>query len=225
MIYRIGHRGAAGYELENSKASILKSIDLNVDYIEIDIQSSKDGELVVFHDLFLNRLTNGEGLLKDLTISEIQKLQLKNGEHIMSFESLCEFCSEKKVKLLVELKNEDIALKAFNLISKYYKDPDDYIFCSFFHDQLMKIKINIEINTCIIFECFPINIEEYVILSDAGFVSLGFESVNKELITRIQSLGRKVFLWTIDNAWEMEFAYQMNPDGIISNFPNRIKRN
>jgi glycerophosphoryl diester phosphodiesterase len=225
MIYRIGHRGAAGYEVENSRASILKSIELQVDYIEIDIQSSKEGELVVFHDLFLNRLTNGNGLVKDLTISEIQMFKLINGEKIMSFESLCEFCSEKKVKLLVELKNEDIAFKAFNIISKYYKDPDDYIFCSFFHDQLKQIKINIEINTCIIFEGLPIKMEDYVILSGAKYVSLGFGSVNKELISRIHSLGRKVFLWTIDDPWELEFAYQMNPDGIISNFPNRIKRN
>ena len=71
---KIGHRGAAGYCPENTFASFNKALDLGVDYLEIDVQMTKDGELVVIHDTTVNRTTNGKGKVKDYTLKEIQNL-------------------------------------------------------------------------------------------------------------------------------------------------------
>ena len=69
-----GHRGAAGLAPENTLAAIRKGISFNVDRIEIDVQQTADGVVVVRHDETLNRTTNGIGLVKDKTYLEIKKI-------------------------------------------------------------------------------------------------------------------------------------------------------
>lgn len=68
----IGHRGAKGHIAENTLPSISKAMALGVDGIEIDVFVCKTGELVVFHDKSLDRLTDGVGLIEELTLEEIQ---------------------------------------------------------------------------------------------------------------------------------------------------------
>lgn len=72
----IAHRGASGYAPENTKASILEGLKQKCDGFEIDVQLTKDNRIVVFHDWSLERTTNGEGLLKDRTLSELKTLDL-----------------------------------------------------------------------------------------------------------------------------------------------------
>jgi glycerophosphoryl diester phosphodiesterase len=62
MIQRIGHRGAAGYITENTIPSFEKALEMNVNAIELDVHICASGELVVFHDFTLDRLTNGTGV-------------------------------------------------------------------------------------------------------------------------------------------------------------------
>ena len=69
----IGHRGAMGYETENTIRSIQKAIALHVDMIEIDVFKTKDNQIVVFHDEKLMRLTKEEGQIEDKTLAEIKK--------------------------------------------------------------------------------------------------------------------------------------------------------
>ena len=72
----IGHRGAKGHIAENTLESIEKAMELGVDGIEIDIFKCKSGELVVFHDKTLNRLTDAEGLIESLDIDSIRKIKI-----------------------------------------------------------------------------------------------------------------------------------------------------
>ena len=67
----IGHRGAAGHEVENTIPSIDKAISLGVDAVEVDVFLCKSGELVVFHDENLSRLTNSNAFIESLTIDSI----------------------------------------------------------------------------------------------------------------------------------------------------------
>ena len=69
----IGHRGAKGYVAENTFESISKAIELNVDGIEIDVFKCASGQLVLFHDEDLKRLTGESGLIESLTIKELEQ--------------------------------------------------------------------------------------------------------------------------------------------------------
>ena len=75
----VAHRGDWRYAPENSLAAIENAIEMGCDVVEIDIQKTKDGHLILMHDNTLNRTTTGSGKVSDRTLEEIRKLRLKNG--------------------------------------------------------------------------------------------------------------------------------------------------
>ena len=75
----IGHRGAMGYIAENTLPSIEKAIDLGANGVEIDVFRCASGELVVFHDKTLEKLTNATGYIEELDIDSIQKIEVLEG--------------------------------------------------------------------------------------------------------------------------------------------------
>ena len=68
-----------GHALENTIESVIKAIDLNVDGIEIDVFKSKTGELVVYHDPFLTRLSNSNAFIEQISLDSIKKVKLVGG--------------------------------------------------------------------------------------------------------------------------------------------------
>jgi len=77
-ILAVSHRGDWRYAPENSLLAIQRCIDLGVDIVEIDVRLTKDGHLVAMHDETVNRTTDGDGLLADMTLEEVKQLRLKN---------------------------------------------------------------------------------------------------------------------------------------------------
>ncbi len=77
-----GHRGAAGLAFENTLDSIQRAMDAGVDGIEIDVWKTVDNEIVVFHDTYLDRLSDTSGLISNLDSSTINTIKLKNGDRI-----------------------------------------------------------------------------------------------------------------------------------------------
>ena len=78
----IGHRGAMGHVTENTIPSINKAIELGVDGIEIDVFKCRSGEIVVFHDKKMDRLTNSSGYIEELTIDSIRNIRVNNNYFI-----------------------------------------------------------------------------------------------------------------------------------------------
>ena len=76
MIKVVGHRGAAAYEPENTILSFKKAINIGVDEIEFDVQLTKDKVPIVFHDDFLDRITNKRGCVSDLTLKKIKQAKI-----------------------------------------------------------------------------------------------------------------------------------------------------
>ncbi|MHA8054829.1 glycerophosphodiester phosphodiesterase [Aquirufa nivalisilvae] len=73
------HRGNSGLAPENTLATFQKTLDMGVDFIEIDVRTSKDNQLVILHDGTLNRTTNGTGPIANLTLAEIKQLKANKG--------------------------------------------------------------------------------------------------------------------------------------------------
>lgn len=72
----LAHRGGCAIAPEHSLAAFSKSAELGVDGFEVDIRLTKDEEIIVFHDEFLDRTTDGAGRVADLTLTELRKLDL-----------------------------------------------------------------------------------------------------------------------------------------------------
>jgi glycerophosphoryl diester phosphodiesterase len=77
-ILAVSHRGDWRYAPENSLQAIQRCIDLGVDIIELDFRLTKDGHLIAMHDETVNRTTNGNGNVDELTLDQIRKFRLKN---------------------------------------------------------------------------------------------------------------------------------------------------
>ncbi|MEG0260370.1 MAG: glycerophosphodiester phosphodiesterase family protein [Lysinibacillus sp.] len=105
------HRGASAYELENSLAAFTKARKLGADGIEIDVQLSKDGYPIVFHDQDLLRLAGRNKLVQDCTIDELQRFRIgrrfcrRFSKHrISTFEEVVMWANTNNMPLNIELK-------------------------------------------------------------------------------------------------------------------------
>ena len=157
----IAHRGASGYEPENTLAAFQKAIDLGADMVELDAHLSRDGELVVIHDERLERLTSGFGFVSDYTVSELKQFkilkQCENGdsERIPTLREVFELIG-KRVGVVVELKTgyflyDGIEAKTARLLEEFDL-LDDAIVIAFHHPTLQAIKrVNPQIATGILY--------------------------------------------------------------------------
>jgi len=227
----IGHRGAAGYCPENTFASFHYALKLGVDYLEIDIQMTKDGELVVIHDPIVNRTTNGKGKVKEFTLAEIQALDAGSWFHPKfhneKIPSLQEFLDEfaGRVGLILELKKPSlypgIEEKVGNeLLRRGLVSGEQVIVQSFdcnslkrFHSMIPSIQIGVLVKKISYKELFAIS-------SYASYINLKVTLVNKGLVIRLHQLGLKTFIWTVRNKKEAELLKYYGVDGIITDYPD-----
>ncbi len=108
----IGHRGASGYEPENTLAAFKKAMNMGCHGIELDVQMTKDGELVVIHDHTLDRTTTGTGYVAERELKELQLLDAGSwygsqfeGNRIPTLDATFEIIP-KGTLVNVEIKNE-----------------------------------------------------------------------------------------------------------------------
>lgn len=122
-VFVVAHRGDWRNYPENSIGSLEGAIKKKVDAVEIDIQMSKDGKLIVFHDKTLDRTTNGKGNVSDYTYEEVQNFRLKDlfltSYQIPSFEEYLKL-AKGRIILDLDIKDDDIPFEKIGfLINKY----------------------------------------------------------------------------------------------------------
>ena len=139
----VGQRGAMGHALENTVESVKKAIELNVDGIEIDVFKSKTGELVVYHDPFLTRLSNSNAFIEEISLDSIKKVKLVGGLSIPTLNEVIDIIPEN-IFLNIELKGKNTALETNKIIiehiSKFSLPPSKFIISSFRWDELIKFR-------------------------------------------------------------------------------------
>lgn len=221
---KIGHRGAAGYVAENSIASFKRAIELGVDVVEFDVRATGDGQLVVFHDPVIDRMTNKRGYLSNWTYEQLKSdVRIKGtGEPIPTLEEVCDVFAGTEIKLYVEIKVFGIERKVLKtLAAKFTKDR--FVIGSFYYGVIRDIKgIDKEMQTIAIMDIVPLPINKIIKDTKCDCVSLKFNLVDKAIVEKCHKLSKKVFVWTLDKSEEIEKAKKLGVDGIVSNFPDRI---
>lgn len=147
------HRGNSGDYPENTMTAFQAALDAGVEGIELDVQMSKDGHLIIIHDEQINRTTDGSGYVKDLTLAELIGFDAGswfspdfNGEGIPQLHLVLEWLAEEgnELTLNIELKNDIITYdgmerKVLDLINQY-ELQDRVIISSFNANSLKKVK-------------------------------------------------------------------------------------
>ena len=110
----IAHRGNHVAAQENTLAAFQNAINVGADYVEIDLRTSKDSQLVIMHDGTVNRMTNGIGKVSDLTWAELKQLKVIEKNHpewpeqsIPLFSEVLKLC-KGKINIYLDFKNADV---------------------------------------------------------------------------------------------------------------------
>jgi glycerophosphoryl diester phosphodiesterase len=110
----IAHRGASAYYPENTMISFEGAINMGADMVELDVQMTADGEVIVFHDETLNRCTNGRGKIADYSLADLKKLDAGSwfdgffqGEKIPTLEEVLRAC-KNRIAVNIEIKDSAV---------------------------------------------------------------------------------------------------------------------
>ena len=115
---KIGHRGAKGYEAENTLKSFQKALDLHVDRIELDVHLSADNEIIVIHDETVDRVTNQTGVIRELSLPQIKRLRIDKKYKIPTLSQVLNLINQK-CEVNIEIKSLEATKKVVSLIEKY----------------------------------------------------------------------------------------------------------
>lgn len=222
-IVRIGHRGAAGHAPENTVAAIQKGIALGVDFVEIDVRRTADGVLVALHDETLDRTTNGKGRVDRLSLAEIQTLNAGNGEHIPTVVEVLKTAAGE-TGLMLEIKVSGIAQKTVEAVEEAgFKDP--VIYASFLHDELTDVRsVDPEASLMVLFGRLPLAPVARAMKYRPSHVGLRHDTATRHLVDAFHDKGLLVFVYTANSLGDIERALSVGVDGVISNFPERVRR-
>ncbi len=223
----IGHRGAMGHETENTLASVQKALDLGVDMIEIDVFKISSGELVVFHDQTVDRLTNGPGNIEEYNISDLSRLILDGGHKIPMLQDVLKLI-DNKVVLNIELKGANTADKVNHTIDFYTKSrgwlPENFIISSFNWDELRAMrKLNKNVAIAVLTEDDPLDAIEVGKELNAVAINPYFKNLDADVAKKIKEAGFKIYTWTVNEPEDIVAMKNLGVDGIITNFPERIR--
>ena len=223
---KIGHRGAKGYEPENTLISFQKALDMQVDGIELDVHLSADGELIVIHDETVDRTTNGNGLVNTLSSRELKQFRINEHHEIPLLSEVFELVN-KNCFINIELKSYETADKVVELIEKYVFEKNwnynHFLISSFDWNALQQVRfLNDEIQIGVLTETDLDLALAFAKFIQAKSVHPHFHLLNKENVSKIQAKKIDVFPWTVNEREDIEKIKAFKVNGIITDFPNRI---
>ena len=223
----IAHRGASGYEDEHTIKSYELGLEQGADYIEIDLQLTKDNKLICMHDTTVDRTTTGSGTIANMTLAEIKALKTKNGEQIPTLEEVVNHFG-KNVNYYIETKspfniNMDQELlrilKNAGLIGIGSKRKQ-VIIQSFADESLKNIRNQYS-------DIFLVRLSKTFTQSDidtsaqiADGMGPGFANVTKALVDSAHAKGLVVHPWTVNTKEDMDTAVSYGVDGFFTNYPD-----
>ena len=224
----IGHRGAKGHIAENTLPSIVKAIELGVDGIEIDIFKCASGELIVFHDKTLEKLTNVNGYIEELDLDSIKRLKVFGKYSIPTLGEVLDLINGR-VFLNIELKGSATALKTNELLQIYFEgedwSPEKILISSFDWNELKTFRqINKEVPIAILTEDDPLDAIPIGLELKAVAINPKFKSLNSKNVFKIHKAGFKLFPWTVNKIEDIAILKELEVDGIITDFPERISK-
>ena len=224
----VGHRGARGHVAENTVASIKKAMELGVDGIEIDVFLCASGELVVFHDKTLEKLTDAEGYIESLTLDSIQKITVLGREPIPTLDEVLDVINGA-VTLNIELKGVQTAKPTAALLKKYFDQgklvPEDVFISSFDWSELKLFYAATQtqvVRIAVLTEDDPLDAIPIAKGLNAFAINPDFRSLTKKNVKKIHQANLAIYTWTVNEPEDIQRMKALGVDAIITDYPERI---
>lgn len=222
----VAHRAGSLFAPENTVAALKEAKNGGADMAEIDVQQTKDGELVVLHDTNLKRVTGYDCNIWDITWEEIQALYRKDGVDLLSEDNriptLEQMIAEAKgrIRLMIELKSNGhgsgMEEAVLSLIDRY-DAAAQCVIASMDDAILKKVKeLNPDIKTAYI---TAVAYGDFEGLKEADMFSIEATFATRGLISRLHGIGKPVYVWTVNNEEQMRRTLEAGADGIVTDNP------
>ena len=219
----IAHRGFSGRYPENTLAAVHAALELGVDFVEVDVHETRDGELIVFHDYRLKRICGVRGKVRDTTLSTIKRLN----PQIPALAEVLRAC-RGRARVLIEIKRAD-PRKVAALITKLGMEREVIVFSlsarrlRAFADTAPQIPRfgliarNLRFSFCAFRRGGRVRSPLHV-----SGVGLSRRLVtSRRVVEDVHRHGWELFVWTVNRESEMKKLARWGVDGLITNYPDR----
>lgn len=229
-VWIVGHRGAMGYCPENTLVSFERGLELGADWIELDVHLSKDGALIVIHDETLDRTTNGHGLVRDHTLTQLRSLDAGNGQKLLTLDEVLDWARRRDTLLDIEIKNapvfypgiEDKVVQAIHAADMV----DQLIVISFDHAAVKRVKeLEPNIATGVLYACKPTDGGvSLASAAQADAVLPHWAYVTQEDVSAAHAAGLAVAPWASSDPAVLKGLIHAGVDAIGTNHPDVLKQ-
>lgn len=232
----IAHRGFSGSYPENTMLAFRKAVEVGCDGIETDLHITKDGVIVICHDEAIDRTTDGSGFIKDYNYEELRSFDAGikfskefEGERIPSLDEFLDYVKDKNLLINLELKNNIIDYYELEkkVIDKVYEYnlKKNIILSSFNHYSMVKAKKHDHhIKTGLLCTEALYKPYKYVNMTGADALHPFYKSVmNEKIVKKIHERKIMINAYTINKEEDMKRMIELNIDGIITNYPDKLK--
>ncbi|MCR4673955.1 MAG: glycerophosphodiester phosphodiesterase [Lachnospiraceae bacterium] len=231
----LAHRGASGYAPENTMEAFKKAIELGADGFELDIQMTKDGEIVVIHDEKIDRTSDGKGWVKDYTLEELRRFNFNNhmAEYphadIPTMREVFELVKPTNLVINIEIKTGIVFYPIEEKILALTKEmgmEDRVFYSSFNHYTATKIhELNPNTKVGFLYADGPIDMPSYG--EKHGVNALHPALYNLQypgFVEECKKKGLKLHVWTVNEEEYVKMCVAAQVDSVITNYPDMARR-
>lgn len=228
-----GHRGVASLAPENTLAGMRKVRELGLNWVEIDVQLTRDGTPVVIHDQTVNRCTNGRGKVGDHELQQLQQLDAGSwfgeafrGEPVPTLEQLLSLCRELAIKVNIELKSyheedaEPLCHGVSQVIDSGRFAKDSLLFSSFNPACLMLMKQwQPDLRRGLLVERIPANWRQLMAEPDCYSLHCNFRYLTRARAQDVKGAGYPLYCYTPNKPDRVTHFAEWGVDMLITDRP------
>lgn len=218
----IGHRGCAGLAPENTVAAFRRAVGLGIDAVECDVHLTADDRLAVIHDARTDRTTGTPGRVAELTMDQLQALDAGGGQPVPELAEVLAVTTAAGCHVIVELKAPGTPAPALAAVAAHGQRANT-TFISFDLDLLAEVRqLDPTARTGALFSRPGPGAADQAVAVGAAVLDLHFAALTPQQLAGARAHGLAVWAWTPNSEAELRQALAARPDGITTDFPDRL---
>jgi glycerophosphoryl diester phosphodiesterase len=215
----IAHRGASGYEYENSRAAFRRAVMLDTDGVELDVHATRDGGIVVHHDPEIP----GLGPIAQLSLAEARQVRIRNGEPMPQLCEILDLVGNRDVWVEVKTLPPAFDQRLFDVLDRG-PAPDRYAVHSFDHRIVHRLgQARPGLRRGVLLSSYVTEPVSVMLAAGATTLWQEWQQVDQELVNRVHDAGCELIAWTVNELGDLDRMVRLGVDGLCGNYPDRIR--
>ncbi len=227
-MWNIAHRGASGYAPENTRAAFDTALGMNADWIETDVQMTANGHLVLFHDAFVDRNSDGCGPVADYTLAELRERDLGGwygaafaGERVLTVnEMVDEYVS--RIPVVFEIKDPRATAPLLALLIAREVIERVQVTSFLWYPLLEARALHPTVPLGYLTQRCDADLLERLARRRIDQLCLHIGQLTAERVALAHAHGLALRAWGIDQRWQIDRLFETGVDGATVNWPDWI---